>query len=122
MGKKSSVAWLAKSISGCGHTPKSTVTPTHSAMARALSAGTGTASGVGDSVSGSSSSSRICSLSVVTATDVAAGVAHSSPPFVSPPSVLPPAMPPSTLGSAEPTTPPSRSPSPPARMSTATRR
>ncbi len=55
-------------MSGCGQTPKSTVTPTQSAMPKTLRAGTGTASGVGDSDSGSSSSSRICSLSVVTAT------------------------------------------------------
>ena len=45
LGRNSRVAWLAKSMSGCGHTPKSTVTPVHSAMARAPSAGTGTRSG-----------------------------------------------------------------------------
>ena len=42
LGKKSSVAWWAKSISGWGHTPKSTVTPVQIPMASALSAGTGT--------------------------------------------------------------------------------
>ena len=40
------MAWLAKSISGWGQTPKSTVTPVHSAMATPPSTGTGAAGGV----------------------------------------------------------------------------
>ena len=85
------MAWLAKSMSGWGHTPKSTVTPVHSAMARPLSAGTGTRSGAASSSLGLSSvvvgaatspASRICSLIVVTVPAAEAGVAQASPPSV----------------------------------------
>ena len=71
-------------LSGCGHTPKSTVTPVQSAMARPLSAGTGTFSSSGSAAASSttSSSSRICSLRVVTVLAAAAGVAHARPPAV----------------------------------------
>ncbi len=70
------MAWLAKSISGWGQKPKTTVTPVHSAMDNVVSTGTGTASGSSSSPSGSSSASKMCSLMVATVLAATSGPAQ----------------------------------------------
>ena len=79
-GRNSSVAWLAKSMSGCGHTPKSTVTPVHSAMARALRAGTGTAWAARPAPCGLLVGQEDLLVERRHRAAAAAGVAHASPP------------------------------------------
>ena len=124
------MAWLAKSISGWGQTPKSTVTPVHSAMATPPSTGTGAAGGV----------PRLVVGLLVGQQDLLVERGHGArhrppvwpirelPPRRPGPSaaasiVPPPTMPPPAPSAAEPRVPPSASPSPPlAYISTATRR
>ena len=81
-GKNSSVAWWARSISGPGTIPKTTVTATQSPTATAVSAGTGTTSGAptmaASAASGSGAASAAEAAEVARASSTVTGSASSS--------------------------------------------